>query len=544
MKNEVYYWAVLVAAILIVAVYVRYYYSPQLSVSLSFNSNMSSSLATVYPYQKLVLYFPVTNTGGAEIKDMGVGVLVDGNTTYVYGVTVPAGETANIIFNYTPTKGGTYNITLVADPDKLYSLADRSSAQTTIDVHVNDTETAEPYSLLPANGIIARGAEDYDISGVLLSQYLSDTYGIGALNFSKINGLDNFLVPVIYVSENAISKVDVAEGFYSNATVYSVWMIGYLTPQLIGVAADGRGFHVENYTSQGHTVTLVNLTDNETLCSWYAGGWVKAVAVESYNYSCMQELGQNGSFYLKTPINYTVNNYTSFNSSNVIAQYVRVYNDNESRGEMEFFQNVSLMYSDITNNAIANTLCDGIVSTADNTSYCSEYIPPVNNVGIGQVSMIGTRAFVDGYNLSALAIVNTSELTAQVGTDIAQIMSFNITGPSVSFVSGIKNTCDMGGNFDCTNATFADSTISVLLKNIAGKQITLTRIGCYSSGAIENYTALNVTLATNQSAVVGSLCTQNQTAITAVPLGLTLNLFLNYTENDTANSLTGNAFII
>ncbi|MCL4553218.1 MAG: hypothetical protein M1305_06685, partial [Candidatus Marsarchaeota archaeon] len=130
MRKEIFYWVALFAVVLAVALYIRYFSSPTLSIRVGF-SRSAASYGTVYPYQKLVFNVSLNNTGSSEISDMGVDVLLNGNTTYVYGVTIPQGRSTSVSFNYTPSAPGAYNFTVVADGGRLYNLADRQAASST-----------------------------------------------------------------------------------------------------------------------------------------------------------------------------------------------------------------------------------------------------------------------------------------------------------------------------------------------------------------------------------------------------------------------------
>jgi len=57
---------------------------------------------------------------------MGFEVLVNGNAMKSIGLTIPSGKEACFYFNFTPNTNGTYNVTAIADPAKLYPIIDRS----------------------------------------------------------------------------------------------------------------------------------------------------------------------------------------------------------------------------------------------------------------------------------------------------------------------------------------------------------------------------------------------------------------------------------
>ncbi len=542
MKKEIYFWIVIVAGILAAALYLRFYYAPALSVYVGFNSSASTALGSVYPYQKAVLEFEINNTGSTLMRDVGVGIYVNGNNTYVYGVTVPPGKSARIRYNYTPARSGAYNITAVVDPNRLYDISDRAFASRSVTLNVEKAAAAAPYTLIPANGIVARGASNYGISGLLLSDYVGAQYNLSIFNFSKINGLDNFMLPLLGVAASEVDRISVAYAFYGNATVYSVWMDGYVTPRLLGVAAEGRNFSFSNLTVGGRNVTEVQITPNQTLCGWYSGGWLRTLTVEG-PYTCLYLL--NGSAAnLSAPISYQINNNTAFNGSDVVANYTRIYNNNASVAGLELFANSSLTLTSVTTNAIPYSACYGRVVTADNVSYCSSYIFPANAAeAFGPISMMRTTAYIGGYNLTALSLVNTSEFSAYVPVSIGIIKGLGISGNSVPFVSEVRNTCSFNETFGCYNLTYGNSSISFIVRNLDNRTVRLNSARCWY-GSIGKATPLNASVAANSAAEVSTECYSYGNTISEIPLGLTLNLQLNYTLNKTTHATPGKAFVI
>ena len=542
MKNEIYYWIALIVIILAAAVYFRFFYAQALQLSMHLNETTTSNIASVYPYQRVTISETLANTGSAEISDVGIEVLLNGNQTYVYGVTVPVGKQATIDYNYTPTTAGVYNVTFIADPNRLYNIANRSDTKQTVSFTVNKTAPSQTYSEIPSNGILQSGSATFGISGLVFSDYIAGTYNLSSFNLSTVQPINNFLEPVVDLAEGDLINVDETYAIYHNHSVTSIWMDGYVLPSLMRVAARGRSFPTENVTVNGKQVTIVNITNNTSFCSWYQGGWIKSVTVQGVG-SCLGVLQSNGSF-LQAPVSFNINNKTSMTGTDVIANYTTLTPNGNTIGELEFIQNTSLLYAGITTNAGVNTLCYGSISNFSNVSYCSDYFFPVNTEKVGPLSMIRTRAYVNDYNLTVFSLVNTTRVLSQVPINEQLLKNFGIKGRSEAFQSALANNCRFV-DLKCSNITFVDQNVSFSLTNNRTYPLTLQNLGCSWYGTAAKLVNINKTLGSNQTLTLKAPCYSNNVPINALSFGTTLSLVLNLTSTQSGHETQiGTAFIV
>ena len=178
MKKEFYFWAMFFIAVAAAAIYFRYYYQPAIGVSVAFSANQSS-FGSVYPFSELRLPVKVSNVGSAAFRNLSVSILVNGNLSSVYLVTMPPGKEATIYYNFTPEGSGAYNISAVADLGKVYNVQNRDSAKSTIRIFVEEPEAPRPYAVIPPGAVNFSSAQG-SAAGLMTAEYIRSAYGIGA----------------------------------------------------------------------------------------------------------------------------------------------------------------------------------------------------------------------------------------------------------------------------------------------------------------------------------------------------------------------------
>jgi hypothetical protein len=539
MKKEIYYWIALFVVIIAAALYYRFYYSSGISLSTKFVQN-SSSYGQVYPYQKLYFDVLVNNTGSTPVSDMGVGIEINGNITYAPGVTVPPGKSVELEFNYTPTTSGSYNFSAVADPGKLYNIVDRANSGASLDLVVNAPERPEAYTLLPSNGIVSRSEMNSNLLGFLYYSDLGINYNLNAFKIITLPGTSSFFGDFFDVAGSELENLSTASATYANGnSVSSVWIRGYVKPEIIADAAKGMNLSSYSYDANGNNVTVVSLKDNESMCSWYSNGWIKTVSTNGIG-GCRDIV--NGSVSLLVSPPSVPSAEPPFLSDAIVANYSLEHGNVSTLGYSAFIGNQSLMSTSITTNNIPERVCSGVLNNVKNVSYCSTYIFGANSV-IGPTSLIRTTAIVDGYNLSTFSLVNTSDVIGQIPLDIDAIIGFNVTGPSEAFASAIHNSCVFDSGFGCANPTYSGNSISFTLQNTLGRTATLDSIGCALNG-VPKYSKLNATLANDTSAKVTTTCYNNGSPVVGLPYGMAFGLWLNYTVGNTVKTVNGTVFVL
>jgi len=217
-------------AVVLVALYIRFTYQPPVNLEVT----LSSSNSTIFPFQKAVVQINVNNVGSSNINGMGFEVLVNGNASREYSLTIPSGKEAVFYFNFTPNTNGTYNITAVADPAKLYPIVDRSKTVATTFINVKAPQALEAYAPISPKGLIYLKEANLTSTGALLATFLDYNYSISELNFADLNLPYTLFTSLIGIAHNYISEIGVAYANYSNgSSIYSIWLKGSINQNAI-----------------------------------------------------------------------------------------------------------------------------------------------------------------------------------------------------------------------------------------------------------------------------------------------------------------------
>jgi len=541
MKREVYFWVILAAVILSVALYFRYFYQPQISLVLG----MSSIHSQLYPFQKATFSIDAFNNGTTLITNMSIGVQINGNLTTLYKLTLPAGKQATIVYNYTPELPGTYKITALADPGMLYNIADRAKVQANKTLTVLVPQNAMPEQMLPKENLTVSQSSNLDNRGYLLATYLNSQYDMNRFALTDNKDVNKLLNPIFNLTATYIRNMSVASAKYVNgASAYSIWMKSFIAPNIFSVQASASKLNWTNSSSKEGAVTVIRLSGTTSFCSWYSGGWIKmfAYAGNSSCFSIVNASVSNATSHLpsgESPMFY--NKLTILNST-LLGNYTGISGPGSSyAAKLALFSNSSFIYASISNNTPQTNQCFGLIRTDNGTSYCSTYLMPKSG-NVSALSLVRTTAYLGAHNLTVLSLVNTSFAMEQISVSINMLKGFNVSGTPTAFMSGIVNTCAFTESFPCSNAVYSNGTISFTIKNDAGSAIKLNNFKCYTLGAAIG-PLLNATLQNGSSANVSTGCYGPSGRISGISLGLKLNLEMNYTIGNETRNQRGSAFI-
>ncbi|MDE1851504.1 MAG: hypothetical protein KGH69_02345 [Candidatus Micrarchaeota archaeon] len=544
MNKETYLWIAVFVAVAAGALYYRLFYQPTLLVHVGAPQNYSAQ--TIFAYQRLQIPVQVNNVGSSALKNVSLGFTLNGNTTTIYSITLPAGKQLTLYFNYSPSASGVYNFTAAIDPDRLYNIGNRQSTVYSTSFTVLPAENATPYAALPRFGSFY---DSYDMAaqGALVSALLANNYSVSKVALTKSSALNAFLTPMVYVAGSYIKRISGAYGTYSNGAVYSIWIQGYLSPGIIRTLAQGKAIASANLTLNGENVTLVQLDNSTELCSWYEGGWLKLLGT-SGSMNCTKMIPSSASQNLNSSIESAFIDKLPTYYGPVVANFSSVSGNYHSSGRM-FLLNGSAMLEFIEENSTSqqNDVCLGIINDFNGTSYCSVYVL-ATGVPFGStppLSLISTKVYKGQLNASAVALINSSRILSQVGLNAALIKSFNLSGNSTEFLSGLRNACVLNVTIGCFNVTFENSTIGFdLINNYTGTgTVGIGSAGCYWHGSGVSK-KLNLTLAPNATAHISVACYENGGPIVGVPLNLLLHLPINMTIQNRTQMVNGTAYII
>jgi hypothetical protein len=518
--KERYLWVVFIAAIILVSLYFRYYYQP----SVSMNISIGSVPAAVYPYQEVKIPITISNTGSSTIDNISIGLYTNGNTTNVYRAHLPAGKQTVIYYNFTPASNGTYTISMVADPERLYDITNRQAAQSSTTVTVLPATKPEPYSYFPSNyvgrDIFYMSPRGYEASLIFdnFTKYLLITESPQA---------NNLIYPVLDVLSPYLSQIVVAHGYYSNYSLTSIWLQGYINQNTIDAAAIGKGFNVTDYNG----TSTINFGNDTTLCASYSGGWTKLL-VSLY--------GSNCTAYSSGPAanqSYTSPYYSLKNRNDSLLNYDGYSGNLMYAGDIAVASN-SLVFESLMKGVNFDNTCYGNIYNFSNISYCMQ------NFYQGNVTASELSRLVGGYNVSIWWVSSPS--TLQEGTNYA----FNLSrsyGPSKNgtvFVSAYANKCIFTNGILCQNPQFASNEtalrISLQIVNGFNSTLAINSAGCSLEG---NFipSKMATTITPGKNATIYVPCYNYGTEINSsiVPISIPLNTELNYSHNGTTNTAYG-----
>ncbi|MGA3020437.1 MAG: CARDB domain-containing protein [Candidatus Micrarchaeales archaeon] len=540
MLNEKYLWVIIAAVILLAAVYFRYFYQPTIGIELSIGGRVEQPL---YPYQKVMLLINASNNGSSAISNMSIGVIVNGNLSTLYKVTLPVGKQTTISYNYSPVTTGNFTISAVADPGRLYNLADRSKAIANMNFAVSKADKPNPLDFLPSHNISEIASENLTRGGYLISAYIWNQYNLTRFSLTGSRELNMFLLPILNLTSYYINNITIANAKYSgNAGVYSLWIKGYLSPNIFSVAASAAGLRWSNVTTGIGRVTSVRITNNTTFCSWYSGGWMKTLSYQG-NRTCTDLLNETDLQHqpLSGGIGKQLYEKTLIPNASSLGNFSGIGNNITYAARLLLFNNASFIYASVANNTLKNATCFGVISSINNSHYCSSYVFPQSGK-IGAFSLIRTTAYVNTYNLTVMSLVNTSAVLTQVPIAVDAIKNFNISGNYLQFKSGITNTCSLGSNFGCENLTYLNGIISFKITNKMNESVGLREISCYTFRSLFA-TTLSTSLSKGNATNITADCYGVAGKLSGVALGLNLKLLLNYSEANMTHLVNGTAFI-
>ncbi len=535
-KKDTYIWTVIivVAVVAIAAIYFETV-APTGKIDVALNAP-SSNTTYIYPYQSVFVPVMVSNYGSSVFRNLDVGVFINGNLTGVYNVTLPQGNRTEINFSKEFTTPGTFNVSFAADPGNLYTLQNRSKASASFVIVVQKPDAPEPYAYLPSNQISENDAY-ISSSGYLTMSYLKDNYSVDTLSLSSMPVISAFFARLLNLTYSYVQNIYSAEATYKNASAYSIWIQGPFVSNITAVFA--KGLNNSNITisyenARVGTVDIINFGGNTTLCSWYSGGWVKSLAYEG-SASCAGMLNGNGTSIVRA------NTLPGIKNSSVLANFSSYSRLGYGTGRILSY-NSSILYESDTPNVNPDYTCYGEISSVNNVSYCSTYLFQKSGK-IGKLSVIRTSSFRGQQNLTAMSLVNTSLVPYQIYGNIGILQSFNASGVSSAFRSGINSTCSLNASFSCFSPTLALGNMTLRFYNRLNYSVDISTMYCHENGA-SVYSPVNKVMRRLSYENVTIPCYDNGNVIAGIPLGLNVKIGMNYSIGVSNYTAAGSAYVV
>lgn len=534
LNNRNYIIYALAALVFVVAVYLIYFYQAPVSVAVSMTPLAQTQ--NIFPYQKIPILLNVSNTGGGGISKLQVALYVGNNITAPYSLTVPQGKYVQLLYNFTPTRAGTYNIRLVADPSRLDNVVDRSTASYSLNLVVNKEDAPNTGRYVLGNNVSTETDMQMNGEGFAILSYLAGGYYFNQLPFWNATPFAGYFLPLFNITQQYIDNISLTYATYKNGSyALSLWSEGYLAPRIIPVFASAAHLEAHNTTVGDKNVTIVNMT-NASICSWYENGWIKSIAT-SRGLDCASFIGNNF-----TASGSEANVSLPHINNSVDVGHYRVKSPSFTKLGKVIYAGSAYVIDALSNgSAVGSNACLGVLTNLNGSTYCSIYLVPKAAL-ISSVALFKTTKLSSLYNATLFVAINSTHIVDAIATNVQVLKAFNISGTPVDFVSGFENTCAFNASIGCDNMTFLNSSIAMRIHNNLTKDIYVKSIECYST-APNATTAVDTQIAAGTYANVSAMCYNGKSKIPGVPLGLTLHMRMDYAEGNATRMLNGTAYL-
>ena len=522
--KERYAWAAFFIVVITLSLYFRLYYQTPISLNISIPSYSSTQ---TYPFQLSSIPITISNTGSSSFSNLTFGLYINGNVSTVYKASIPAGKQTTMHFNFTPKTPGDYIISFIADPSKLYNIINRRSSQANTTIVVSPQQAPDPYINFNTG---AQGVDTFSLNplGYEVSTFLVNNFSATRFSLTTSKNVNNFIYPAVDVYLQYINKIAVSHAYYTNYSLASIWLSGYINPDSLDQVAIGKGLNV---TLFGNT-SLIKLGNNTTACSWYSGGWTK-ILISILGKDCLSYLNKTYAF------NYPSLYKTLNNKNTSILNYSGYISNLTYSGDILYKNNTFLYQSLMQGGKGVNfsNICYGNILNISNTSYCSTSLISGNFILSKATKLIGN------YNISAWVLTNTSGIEYGNNYAISLAEAYNFTGNKTIFVSAFVNKCYIEANLPCQNPKFNFNNITIPFSNDFNKTISINALGCFLEGKYTP-TKTDIIVLPGKSSNISAKCYNNGIPLSGtIPLGLQFSLSLNYTMSGKTNISQGYAYI-
>lgn len=540
--NLVFYCAV--AVVVAVVAYAVLYSGMHSTYGLTLQME-HTPLGGLFPYNTSAFAIVLNNTGSADIRSMLVGFYVNGNAYKNYNVSIPMGQAATIIVNYTYTKGGGYSFEAVADPAHVMSFSQGSSTYANVSASVSNTLAPSPFSSIPNGNVTSSSAFEFYGAGIEAASILDGAYNLSFTRdiFSNTHGILNGISNNLY---GTFAAAYGASASYSDgSSAQSVWMLGTSGPAYINqvIASYGdSGVYANGSTSfaiGGNASLCVRSDGGWTILTEYSGSNGSCAALsKSYNNSLSGTYSsefQNGSAFMGYVGNFIYSNSTVLGTQFGLGgsgKYAVTWFVNRQTGYV-FASRIGM-----SDTAGLNRTCYGLIT---NGSVCSTYVlPKVNSSETQKNALIESEERIGNYSFQVYASINVSDALNANYNAAKLIRSLGASGNAIQWENMFANTCGFNTtSFGCNVTAFNTSTdvASVTLRNSGNGTVTINTASCFMSKGLQLNQSVGLDVRSGNEASFNVTCR-------SLPLPLvgaqnSYYLYLNYTENGTARSVVG-----
>ena len=557
-KQEIALYGIIAAIVIAVVAYVLL--GSVFSSSYNISVKLSQTERNVtYPYQTSHYILNITNKGRNDVGGLLIGYYLDGVEQNTTTVSIPAGQSIQIVRNYTYPTAGPYTFEAVADPGHILDLVNRSAAQRSVTTNVTPASLPNVYTSLPNNNITLTQSFNLGGYGMISASAMAQRYNVMLTN--RFFGPAGVIVAKVFqniypFTANAYGTYDV----YTNNTIaYSTWLQGTVNPQIIGAVISSFGAAFINVNEGKTTIGFTPINNSVSMCVLYSDGWTKIVSYynATFNGTCLGlatvTYAPNESLLLTNAIkqNPDVTHFQSgfiYTNSPVIGSALTYQGKNLTATNI-FENNYGLFISSIRKrptplniSTIKNATCYGLIYYNNGTSICSYIIPTRTGNYSLPYGLINTTYVTSNYMVNIYSLVNNTQLVAAHNNAVHIISLLGINESSLFWNKVYNNMCSFGNqsigcNFLSYERTANTTLINISVKNKLPGSLKINSLNC-ELVEIYNATIINKVLGSGDSSNFTVQCRAPALAPTAT-LVTTYIFKLNYTYNSTTRIING-----
>ncbi|MCL5680209.1 MAG: hypothetical protein M1465_02630 [Candidatus Marsarchaeota archaeon] len=554
-KNILLYGAI--AIVVVVAVFIAIVATVQPNGPYSINVSMTPvnyNHNATYLFNNTKFNITISNTGSSYVRGMRVGFYLDDQAINYYNVSIPPHKTAYINENYTYSRNGTYNFSVVADPSRILDIANSSVTSAQVSINVSNPQQPNIYSYIPSNNTNETYTFTLFPRGMEFSSLLAVSYNIST--FKPFLGPDrgislaimHDLSPLLNVGNGVYSK-------YTNGSVaYGLWLEGTLSNSDIKSILSTYSFSERPFTVGNSNAVFAKLNYTTSFCSYSSKGWTKIFfyynATEGATCQSMlankyanteYALLSNATALHKNEYQ-KVDNFTYANSTDegfgisLIGKNYSVYSLSENSRAGNFGSILSFHPS--INISSFNSVCPGFIYLNNSTglNMCTQYYR-APAVELQNYSLSHSIAVSQNYTLQLYSFVSQNNSNVALFNAGMLFGRLNVTNAYASWRPLENSTCSFSNaSIGCEYKSFASGNYTIRIKNDYNTSITLNRFGCSAYLPFNATTEINATIAPGKSINESFRCLEP-----SVPIASTVSTyFLNMSYGIAGKSLYTN----
>jgi|GEM_PF-6742917 len=502
--------------------------------------SVSSIETTAGVYEGDLASFEVTvaNNGSAEARDFVVELLANGTPVRTEVLSLPPNSEQKIIFMWSASSAGVYEVTARVDAGNVVSEASPSK-QSSVSFSVKEAEKINVFSAIPDKKLANVGLFNVNDDG------LNAVYKYSA----TIPEIPQYFVWLRqYVK--GLKEVQIATAdYYDGSKAIAVIAKGVLPPEQMAAAialSINSNLTLQRKMVNGVNVSVVSANNTPPICIWREGGWTRAVVYadplfntcedvvgHSYNSSVAEELlSMTQQLKGVTPFNSTLLGETYHISNLTKFEYGAAFEDEE--GFYGFYATEQPYKEEVNpcSGRIANRSKEG-----GGTMQACEIMPGK------QSNWTVVQRKVGNYSIICISIPKGEPTIPIEMKALDTCYSFNFSGEErrwVSFLEALRQPrCEFPDTFSCLSYNFSNGTLKVNLTQNSGKTVVIHGFKCTPEEETPTtHFQLNksIILPSNSSALLEVLCYDQFDGIIKESIYLSTRMYLNYSYEGSSES--------